>query len=900
MIKSLHTIAFSIVHYWQDRRDRRTALAWATVPRPVLVFLLLLVGGPSACGRGDAAPSGGRLPATLNVSLTGAGPPPSEIGPQKAVLPGDQLAYRFVDHAGEAKLDIPAPGLSAAWGAFHYPYKLPSPYSGLRGEMALRAVEVALADSDVAGFGTSTPDKKASAPVKVPRFDPVWNRARAVYQSRSALLAPSPARYTFKVTLPVAGTLTLAAAAIPPAGGTGTAPIEFAVEIDGTKQWSKVVTSAESGGAGRWNEVEIPVKSGGAGPRPAEISLVTRPAGPGTPVGMAVFGDPLLWATDQGTPGPNLLFVVIDTLRADATAAMPNLSEYARQKGVRFTQAITAATWTRPSILSMLGGDLPTAIGQSAEAIIPPDAERRRFYALGPTLLPRVLRARGWRTTAIGNNFFLLGYPQIGLDLGFEEVADVRHPVLDTPAITRAAVAFLQKNKSRPFFLHLHYDAPHWPYTPPAPYLSKVPDNLPQNLTAGHSTDPQARAYLAEASYADAELRPVLEELSRLKLAERTLVIIVGDHGEIFDPRHSHYVVSLGLPTLYHHGWSAYDELLRVPLVMSMPGKLPKGTEIPAQVRLTDIAPTVLEVMGIPRDALPGGTHARGRSLLSMIKGHKEDTERVAFVEGQNIKAVRAGGWAYLRRGDGRLQRATGSAGAGPIVEVAEEMYDLRRDPTQHDNLAISSDPAALAKLVELRAIFDRETPSPPDRQLPVLHLRVASQGKQVHRITGTISTTGTNLAVRSITGGELRPDSPNRLLLSLQTGGGVDLLVDPEACIELQLAVDGVPLQAGRILLGPYGLPLLSGRKGENVESPIATIDGSLLSRLDAAHPPVLGDRGEVLVWRDQGAATPLAATAQEGAAASDDGEVAGMMRSWGYAQVEKGKKEKDKAAPK
>ena len=75
--------------------------------------------------------------------------------------------------------------------------------------------------------------------------------------------------------------------------------------------------------------------------------------------------------------------------------------------------------------------------------------------------------------------------------------------------------------------------------------------------------DPQLKAYLAEAGYADDQLRPVLDELDKLHLSERTLVVVVGDHGEIFDQRHSHFVVSLGLPTLYHHGWSAYDELLQ-------------------------------------------------------------------------------------------------------------------------------------------------------------------------------------------------------------------------------------------------------------------------------------------------------------------------------------------------
>jgi len=148
--------------------------------------------------------------------------------------------------------------------------------------------------------------------------------------------------------------------------------------------------------------------------------------------------------------------------------------------------------------------------------------------------------------------------------------------------------------------------------------------------------------------------------------------------GEIFDQRHSHFVVSLGLPTLYHHGWSAYDELLKVPLVMAMPNKIPAGVEVKSQVRLTDIAPTVLDILGLPREILPGGSAARGKSLLPLLAGQSEPTERVAFVEGQNIRALRTGGYAYLRRGDGRLQRAVGVDGLLDAVPQAALLGLLR------------------------------------------------------------------------------------------------------------------------------------------------------------------------------------------------------------------------------
>ena len=245
---------------------------------------------------------------------------------------------------------------------------------------------------------------------------------------------------------------------------------------------------------------------------------------------------------------------------------MPRLQALAA-RGARFDQAITSATWTRPSLLALLGGDYPTALGQSAEQMIPADAERRRFYAVSPPLLPRILEQRGWQADAIGNNFFLLGYPQIGLSLGFESVADVRHPVLDTPAIERAAEAyFAARTGASPHqYLQVHFDGPHWPYTPPPDYLKRV------QPPPGFPNDSMARAYLAEALYADDHLGRLIDALARLKLDERTVIVVVGDHGEVFDHAHDHVVEALDQPTLHHHGWSAYDEILRVPLVIVQP-----------------------------------------------------------------------------------------------------------------------------------------------------------------------------------------------------------------------------------------------------------------------------------------------------------------------------------------
>jgi len=758
-----------------------------------------------------------------------APPPPPAPRPAPAdtrsKLAGDAIAFRFTAHAGEA--EVTGPDLAAAFAALAYPAKLASPYSGLRGAAAARVIELALADADVASYA-----QKRAAPKKpaaLPRFDPVWNRTRAVYESKTALFAPAGTRWRFAVP-PLAKGELRAFIATPP----GTPPVEFRVEADGKPLLARSV--AESGS---W--VELRVELAGA----QRLELVTDgPAG-----AAAAWGDPLLIARDAGVPGPNVLLVVIDTLRVDALPVMPRLRALA-DRGASFEQAITAATWTRPSILAMLGGDLPTALGQSAEEMIPSDGDRRRFYAVAPPLLPRQLSAAGWQSVAIGNNFFLLGYPQIGLTLGFDEVADIRHPVLDTPAISRAAVEYLERHAHESFFLHLHYDAPHWPYTPPPEYLKRV------QIPAGFPDDPMARAYLAEAAYADEALGQVLDALDRLALSQRTLLIVVGDHGEVFDAAHAHTVEALGQPTLHHHGWSAYDEILRVPLIVAMPGRVPPK-KIPQQVSLIDLQPTVLELLGLPERE-----GARGRSLAAQWSD-RPPPERSAYTEGQDVRAIRAGGWAYLRRADGRL------LADGKHLRVDEELYQPSDDPAEHRDRTRDA-PEALARL---RALFDAETPHPRDAPVSVLHLRLAAAPRP-RFVDGTLRTDG-SLTVRAVAGAEASPIDAHTLRIALHGAAAIDLVVDPpDARLELALRRDGTPLKPSELLIGPFGLPLLADRDA-------TVLEGERLSWLDAGRAPVLGERGDLLLWRDPSAIAPLPT-----ASAKSNQEVAGMMRRWGYAQ--------------
>ena len=125
----------------------------------------------------------------------------------------------------------------------------------------------------------------------------------------------------------------------------------------------------------------------------------------------------------------------------------------------------------------------------------------------------------------------------------------------------------------------------------------------------------------------------------------------------VFDHAHAHTVEALHQPTLHHHGWAGYDELLRVPLVIRMPGTVPKAT-VAQQVSFVDIEPTIRDLVGIAER--PG---SRGRSLAPLWRGQAE-AERPAFVEGQDVRVVRAETKALRQRDFVLAAYATGATNA--------------------------------------------------------------------------------------------------------------------------------------------------------------------------------------------------------------------------------------------
>jgi len=295
-------------------------------------------------------------------------------------------------------------------------------------------------------------------------------------------------------------------------------------------------------------------------------------------------------------PGPSLLLVTIDTLRADhvgaygdADAETPALDGLAR-RGLLFERAWTAVPITLPSHATLLSGLYPHEHGARDNGLYcVPDAVR---------LLPEALSERGWRTGAFVGSVVLAA--RYGLDQGFDAY-DVPQPGAGgdaeggverrAGAVVDAALAWLDTLPAdERFLLWVHLYDPHARYEPPEPWASR-----------------HAESYDGEIAYADSQLLRLLAALAERGRDDRLAVIATADHGESLGEH--------GEPT---HGVFIHDATMRVPLIVVAPGGLVAepagGRRSAAPVSLADVPATALDLLGLPRDILPA---ARTPSLLA-------------------------------------------------------------------------------------------------------------------------------------------------------------------------------------------------------------------------------------------------------------------------------------------
>jgi arylsulfatase A-like enzyme len=435
----------------------------------------------------------------------------------------------------------------------------------------------------------------------------------------------------------------------------------------------------------------ISVTTAVALPLLARIPAAALVAGVGTLV-LALCGGALAPFLRTPPAEPSLLLLSVDTLRADRlgcygypVAHTPNIDALAAS-GTLYETVIASAPVTLPSMATMMTGLDPPAHG----------ARYNGFYRVRRALvtLAELLADRGHRTGAVVGNFALDS--SFGIAQGFGSFDDTMtqhmappeerslidpgatwwrrfratHPA-QRPAseITDAGLAWLGRHGDEPFFLWLHYMDPHAPYRPPPEY--RIPGR--------HSYD-------GEVAYVDAEIGRLLAGYRARFPDSRTLVVLVADHGE-----------SLGEHGLQGHPFGLYEQMVRIPLILHLPGRVLAGRRLPEPLRARDVPLEILRVLGLP-DVGPLGAQAQAPTT--------EDEEWWAYAETYEprigrgeppLRSVRTARFKYIDRGS------------------ADELYDLALDPAEERNLAREERETANS----LRARLDRADPGVADAPLP-------------------------------------------------------------------------------------------------------------------------------------------------------------------------------------
>ena len=361
------------------------------------------------------------------------------------------------------------------------------------------------------------------------------------------------------------------------------------------------------------------------------------------------------WA-ERRVARPNVVLVTLDTTRADhlgcygdSEARTPALDALA-QRGVLFAQAATVAPLTQPAHSSIMTGLYPTFHGVRLNG----------STALGAsqTTLAETLVSQGYDTGAFVGAFVLDG--RWGLNQGFG-VYDDRFDMkkfkhLDLAGVQRpadqvvdAALAWLDGRKDRPFFAWVHlYDA-HSPYEPPEPFRSEFGARGPAAL------------YDGEIAFADTQVGRLLGWIRDAGLDEKTIVVVVGDHGE-----------ALGHHGEGTHGYFVYDDVLHVPFIVSTPFRDLRGVRVDAQVSLVDVFPTVLALAGV--EARP---RVHGRSLLPLM--FRPAAESTTYAYSESMPPQLQFGWSALH--------SLRSPRYKLIQAPRPELYDLTTDPSEETNV---------------------------------------------------------------------------------------------------------------------------------------------------------------------------------------------------------------------
>lgn len=381
---------------------------------------------------------------------------------------------------------------------------------------------------------------------------------------------------------------------------------------------------------------------------------------------------------------PSIIIVSIDTLRADRLGAYgsdrgltPHLDELAKE-GAVFEQATSAAPWTLPAHVSLFTSMLPFD-----------HHVRWTSLHIDPvrSMLAERMRDAGYRTGAFTGGAYVDS--SFGFDQGFEVYENHNEVVEGGPAtIADHALAWAWRIRSSPFFLFVHTYEVHSPFS----HVDRAPREDAGRIAAPFTNKeveavhrrqlvltPAERRYVtglydSDVAAADAAIGGLLEALRKDGILDGAILVVLSDHGEDLWDHDATW--SPG------HGHTLYQELVHVPLIVRAPGLVPAGARIRTPVSLLDVAPTLLELAGLP----PEPDH-RGRSLDTTLRSGREPEPKPVWSEsveyGPDRFALRDGDRKMIRTPRPGIMHSDARFAASPL-----EVFDLASDPNETHDLS--------------------------------------------------------------------------------------------------------------------------------------------------------------------------------------------------------------------
>jgi choline-sulfatase len=495
---------------------------------------------------------------------------------------------------------------------------------------------------------------------------------------KGALHLPFGTEVTYFVEVPAAGEL--AVRRVVDEGSTGGRLVVTLQEEGGTAEEREVAPGSPA-------RLELP----GSETRLLRIALLAVGPTPETGGGLLVAA-PIVRGARPEEPGrrfqesarrrpwsgrPNIIIYLVDTLRTDrlgcygaSKPTSPAVDAFA-EGATLFENAVAQASWTRPSVTSILTGFDPLFHG------VKTTDDRLSDEAW---TLPELLKTAGYRTAAFSTNPHISA--ETGLAQGFDDF-QLFPEKTRSKAVNDRVVRWLDDHRgsspgnpeNSPFFLYIHTLDPHAPYDPPFEMLQRFAPGVPplagtleevrrvygaRGEARAHSIAQLSALYDAEVAANDRSFGELLEALRARKLEDSALVIFVADHGEELDEHGE-----LG------HGNNLYAESLHVPLIIKWPGQS-RGERVKTLAQHLDLLPTLLHAAGLqPLDLMPGedlfavaGAPFRNRRAFSHLS-----------YEGRDGVSLTQGDWKLIFPLSFKL-------GRGP------ELYRRSTDPAEHENLA--------------------------------------------------------------------------------------------------------------------------------------------------------------------------------------------------------------------